>query len=634
MKRWESFVLEHGWRVRVPLLSAVIGESESDIQSLRASGGCKKLPRSLSYEELFALWHGRAPEDNEWPRPTRLHQDSEYEWMGPEERLLASLVGRVGTAEIAETLTQRLQEVTGDPMAVRTKASVLVRQHRIGLQSSDVVGGILVTDAAREIGSRAVLNHAIEKGSLVPLKVGRLYVIPHAVWEEWKRQRTAAPDGYVRVASLKTALGMHGTDKLAEHCKAGYIPTAILCRSYGTKGGSSKYGTWFMDGKVAQQLVADREAGKPMPWHGKPYASNLRATWKMLVERRHPPECEVCQKIWGQQGSPTDFEDYEKRYPPLAHGEKRHLTRVWSPGLTISEVARSCGVSAAHVRRAIDAGILRATDATGHARVTRTDATRWKARKCPSGDNPKSWISLETAKKRYGFDEEELRALIAEKRLEYRKGGFGAQRNVEYVLRQQCAELRAEQGYTLVEAAARLKVPVEHMRVLLDGLDWRKAARIPAATVDAARKRLESRHGLSLSEAALKIGKPLPWVMNEIRKGTARVLRVKWSPDRLYLTDAMVERLQVAAETGGTAEPLSKDWLHIDDASMLAGVSMVTLTRWASAGEVECQPSPTGQRYLRSSVMKQARRYWPTARFKRAKWPQWLLDEVSEQRAA
>lgn len=634
MKRWQSFVLDHGHRARAHHLSAVTGESVAQIQALRASSACKKLPRALGFEALFAKWHGRAPGDEEWPRPTRLYDASEYEWLGPEERLLATLVGQVGVEEIAEILTARLRQVTGDPRAIRSKASVIVRQNRIGLQSADVVGGILVTDAAREIGSRSALNHAIEQGSLVPLKVGRLYVIPHEAWATWKSQRKAAPEGYVRVASLKAPLGMQGTDKLAEHCKAGHIPTAILCRVSGTKGSSSKFGTWFMDGKVAQQLIADREAGRPMPWHGKPYASNLRATWKLLVERRHPAHCEVCRKIWGAEGSPTAFEDYARRYPPLAHGEKRHLTRVWTDGLSISEVAMDCGVSEGHVRRAITAGALRASDVGGRAMVTRTDATLWKSRRCPTGDNPKSWISLDTAKKRYGFSEAELRDLIADKRLEYKAGVFGAQRGVEYVLRQQCAELRADEGYTLTEAAARLKVTESQMRLLLDGLDWRKAARIPAATVSAARKRLEAKHGLSLDEAAIRVGRPLSWIESEIRKGTARVLRVKWHPDRLYLTDAMVERLKAAAEKGGTPERLSADWLHIDEASMLAGVSMATLTRWAEEGLVERQSSPTGMRYPRRSVMEQARTYWPTARFKRARWPQWLLDETLKPLAA
>lgn len=635
MKDWKAFVVEHGRQVRSHLLSAVVGVAESEIEHFRRTAVIERPAERHGFEGLFSLWHGRAPSDDEWPLPRRVGMKATYEWLGPEDRLLASLVGQVGVVEIGQILSERLRALTGDADAIRTKASVLVRQNKLGLQSGDVLGGIGVKAAAREIGSRAVVQHAIEQGELRTLRVGRLHVIPHAVWAAWKATRSAVPAGYVRVASLKGPLGMTGTDKLAEHCKAGHIPTAVILRSMGSQGGSSKFGTWYMDGAVAAQLIEDRKAGRPMPWHGKPYASNLRATWKLFVERRHPDSCDTCRKTWGEKGAPRTFEDYAERYPPLAHGEKRHLTRVYSDGLSVQDVAAWCGVSDGHVRRALRSGVLRSQGRRGAVRVTRTDATRWKARRCPAGDSSKSWISVPTAVKRYGFTRREIASLIASKRFKSKHGTEGAMRGIQYVLKQQCADLRADDGYTVEQGADRLGVTVEQLTLLLAGLDWRKARRIPVATLAAARKRLESRHGVTLDEAAVSVGKPLAWVEEQIRRGTVRVLRVKWQPDRLYLSDAMLERLRRAARAGVVHDALSREhWLLVDEASILAGVSLVTVGAWGRKGWVVTQASSSGMRYQRESVKACARRYWPQARFRRAPWPEWLIAEVGGRQAA
>jgi len=149
--------------------------------------------------------------------------------------LLASLVGQISQAEIAEVLTARLREKTGDPEAERTKTAVQVRTNQIGLQTTDVVGGLTTAEAAREIGSFAIVNQMIDKGELPTHRIGRLHVIPHAAWQEWKSKRVFPPTGYVQLSTIKDALGIK-SDKLSEYARMGLIPTAIRCNPYGTRG--------------------------------------------------------------------------------------------------------------------------------------------------------------------------------------------------------------------------------------------------------------------------------------------------------------------------------------------------------------------------------------------------------------
>ena len=261
---WQQFVLANGWKAHAHDMVVVLGQSFEDIQKVRRTGACTRLPKAKGFSELFTLWHGRLPADEEWPIPMKMGVDNSYEWQGPELALLASLVGRLGVAEIAQVLTNRLREKTGDLSAERTDIAVQVRMNKIGLQTKDVLGGITTAEAGREIGSLAIINQAIHKKHLPAVQQGRLWVIPHEAWKAWKAKRIFPPKGYVLLTSIKEALSIK-SDKLSEFARMGYIPTAIRCNPYGTKGPSTQFGTWYIDKKVANKLVADRRAGFPMP---------------------------------------------------------------------------------------------------------------------------------------------------------------------------------------------------------------------------------------------------------------------------------------------------------------------------------------------------------------------------------
>jgi hypothetical protein len=628
---WEQFVLQHGWRSSVHDLAHLLGQEPQAITRLRRTSACKRLPEAKGFAELFGLWHGRPPADRDWPAPRKFEKRGDYIWQPPELVLLASLVGQISPTEISQALTARLRQLTGDPRAVRTPTAIQVRINRIGMETTDVVGGITIKEASADVGSIAVVQQAIESGQLKARRVGRLWVIPHENWAAWKAKRTFPPDGYVLLASLREPLSIQ-SDKLSEFARMGHVPTAVRCNPYG-KGPNTQFGTWYISPETAKKLLADRRAGRAMPWHGKPLADNLKASFKRWQKRKHPNACEICAGLWGKAGPPKTYEEYADRYPALAHGGKRHLTRPWSPGMTIDEVADHSRRTRIEVRQAMDNGLLAFSVVKGRKYITRTDATRWVAKGCPNGDGAASWVSLEWACKLYLFTMPEIRGLVAKRKLKSKTGTEGAMRGIVYVLRHQCGQLREKTGFTAEEAALRLGVTVARLRVLLEGVDWREAKRIPLSTVQAVRKRLDSRQGFDVREAAADLGTTVDWVEARIEDGTVRVARAKWDRRRRYLSAPMMARLREALTAPPPSKKLPNNSVSLGDAALDAGVSTSTLIRWAEEGDVKRQQTHLGWRYQRRTVRARARRYWQSVRRHRATPPAWLADELRLKRS-
>jgi hypothetical protein len=599
MKDWRTFVAAHGAFVRADHLAAIIGQPESTIRALRSGVRCGHGPRQASkgFAELFSLWHGRAPGDDEWPAPRRLGARTQYEWLPPEMALLASLVGRIDVKQIASILTARLVRITGDVSACRTAVSVQVRMNKLGLQSTDVLGGLTASQAAREIGSRSILDHAIRAKQISVQRVGRYLVIPHNVWEDWKAKRTTPPAGYIRLASIRQALAIR-SDKLSEYARMGYVPDVLRVMPIGERGPSTQYGVWYIRERRAKKLIVDRRRGCPMPWHGMPTLDNLRATWKLFMARRHPKSCSTCGTIWGPRGAPRDFDDYCKRYPPLVHGAKRHLTMKWSPGLTIAQLAATAGTSVSHVTRAIANGQLKVCCHERRKYISHTEATRWRARRCPTGGSERSWLALPTATKLYGFSRARLLEFIESGVLQTKVGADGAMKGIRYVARQQCAKLRAQLGYSEREAARRVGVSVARLRVLLRGLRWRQAEAVPIEVIRAAQQRLESNEGYTIEQAAARLRRDVSWVRERIRDGSVRVSRTRWDRRRVYITAPMLERLAALAKSGTReVRRVSSIWLPLSEAAIHAGVCTTTFNRWADEGSVARRQTGRGWRF-------------------------------------
>jgi hypothetical protein len=623
---WRDFVRQHGG-APAETLAHVVGHTADDVRRVRSGVVCARKTKCRSFGDLFVKWHGRPPADDEWPTPARLAGGG-YEWQTPELALVATQVGQASVPEIADLLTKRLRALTGSPEAIRTRAAVQSRIALLGLQARDVVGGLTVAEAAREVGSRTIVQEAVRHGHLRTRKVGSVLVIPRDQWAAWKARRSAPPEGYVQLSTLKPVI-CPGTDKLVEYAGLSYIPSAVKC--FPMQGGipSTSRGTWFISPQVAEQLLADRRAGRPMPWFGKPTPSNLKATYRLLQQRMHPVHCAECRKIWGNEGAPKSFENYALRYPPLEHGAKRHLTRPWVPGLTIAETARHCGASTSNVRRAITNGTLTARTIDGRLFVTRTDATRWRARRCPTGEGTKSWISLDTAVCCYLFTKRELQSLIAEGRLRSKVGSDGAMRGIVYVLRHQCGQLRERTGFSVEEAARRASVSVARMTALLSGAHWRQEdERVPLETLQTVIKRLQSKPGLSVPAAAAALGVEASWIMARVNDGTVRLTLDKWGSKESCVTPPMMRRLERALSSPESVKRLDpREWYGLVEATADAGVSAATLIKWAAAGDVERREDKGRWRYGRASLRRRAATYWATCRFKRAARPAWLAVE-------
>lgn len=631
---WQAFVAGPGTAgVSTAFLAAIVGQPEASVRRVRATSGPRggrttHVSDVAAFPALFARWCGRAPQDADWPPPRRAGRGA-FEWLPPEDAMLASLVGRMGKNQVAEVLTRRLRKLTGDLSADRNPMSVQLRANRLGLWFTDVVGGIKVSDAGAEIGSVYVVRNAIRNGALPTTRQGRLIVIPHDAWQRWKAARELAPRGYVRLASIREQLGISSDSKLCEFAKLGYVPTAIQCNPARPDGSNTRWGCWYIAAKVARKLVADRHAGRPMPWHGKPLPDNLRHIWTRWQARKHPATCATCAAIWGKAGAPVSFDDFCKRYHPLKHGAKRHLTRVWNPGINAAQLARESGRTHAQVLAAIANGLLRATIDKRTHWITRTDATRWIARRCPTGTGAASWITLPIAKRWYGFSRRQLLAFIEAGQLEQRVDDGRV-----VVARQRCAELREAIGFTAQQAAAKVGVSVAAFRELLAGVDWRATELIPLSTIQAVSKRLASKAGHTLEEAAGELRVPVAWVQARIKDGTVRVTRAPWDRRRLYLTAPMVARLRAAKRRKAAKSALSEAWIRLTPAARLAGVSTATVQNWVRAGDLRARKGADGyRRYARVSVMSRARRYWERWTTRRADPPAWIQATSSKRKA-
>jgi DNA-binding XRE family transcriptional regulator len=366
-----------------------------------------------------------------------------------------------------------------------------------------------------------------------------------------------------------------------------------------------------------------------MPWHGQPLLDNLRVTFRLWKSRKHPASCKTCSDIWGEAGAPRTFEQYVRTYPPLAHGAKRHLTRKWDAGMGIRAVATFVGRPVSDVRAAISSGMLEATAQGKRQYISRTEATRWKARHCPTGDGARSWITLQTARKFYLFTLSELRDFVASGKLVSKVGTNGAMRGILYVSKHQCRRLREDVGFSEQEAAARIGVSLPQVRVLLKDVNWRKARQIPLATIQAAIKRLHSRQGYTIEEAAQVLGVPTQWVLDRKLDGTIRVSSVKWNRKRLYISEPMLNRLREAQQNPPKRNHFDDSWLRISDAALEAGVTGTTIIKWAKQGTLERRRSSIGWRYPREALRARARDYWQTVRFHRATPPNWMAAESS-----
>lgn len=629
MTTWQEFVIAYGWKAREDHLAFLTGVTPHEIRRFRGRSNCLRRKNALRFNELFTYRYGRAPHVDEWPTPRRYSESTGYEWLGPELALLASLVGQIGTVEIAQSLTDRLRKLTADPTAERTPLSCIVAANRMGMTTLDVVGGKTVSQAARELGTRSILDHYIRTGRLRIRKVGRLHVIPYAELERFKASRVYPPKGFIRLATLRKRLGIR-SDKLSEWARQGYIETAIRCNPTGTRERCTQFGTWYVDSKVARKILDDRHAGRPMPWHGKLNVDNAKKTYKLWRKRQHPAECRECEAIWGVDGPPQSFGEYCRRYPSIAFGAKRHMTLPFKQGLSMQDCADKCGVSLHTVKKAIASGMLRARQFRGATRVSMSDASLWKGRRCPEGDSRVSWLSIPTACKHYGFTPRDLERHIKERVLKVRIGTDGPQRGVRLVAKQQMRELRDALGFSEAEAARRIGVSVARLQVLLRQLEWRGATPgIPLEVVNNARVREESAHGLTIPAAARAVGKPVSWVHARITDGTIRPLRTRWNKQRRYVSAPMLKRLRHAVARPPAPRPrFSKEWLLVSDAADLGGVSVGTIQRYAELNVIRRRHAPKGFAYHKRSVEAWARRHWAHSRFRRQdRKPVWLLGE-------
>lgn len=610
---WQEFIVRCGRGALTRELAVVVGQPEAAVRALRAAVPCAGDGRRQGFVALFSRWRGRSPREDEWPIPSRARRG--YVWQAPELALVARLAGRVSTAELAAVLTARLRERTGDPKAVRDRPAVQGAANRLSVRLSDLVGGLTVRAAGRRLGSQTVVQQAVAAGRLRSFRVGRRYVIPRRAFEAFLAARDAPPAGWVRLTTLRPALGIRSDSKLPEYAKLGHIPQTVFVRSSHA---------WFIAPEAARRILADVRRGRPLPWHGKPLPGNTAATWRKWRRRRHR-RCRDCRRIW-RGPAPRSFAEFARRYPPLSYGAKRHLTRQLWPGLSTSDAARKAGCEPGAVGRACRRGLLPALRRRGRWVIRQVDLTRWVWRGRPVGARRCAAVSFRTARRWYGLSPERLQRGLKSGELKTVRVAAGPSRGQVFLVRQPLAELARREGCSHATAARRLGMTVATLRKELARFAWRAPARVPEATMNALRNRLEGRRrfGVTIARAARAVRKTVPWVRAMIRAGVARPLRGQ-EGDALRLSLRSVEKLRAARSLETRGRPAGT-WLGVHAAALHCHVSIGTAAKWGRRHEVTRKRGPRGWRYSKRTLERRARAYWRTCRWRFPDPPAWVVE--------
>lgn len=608
--KWQDFVLEHAQGLRHDATAHIVGVTEQEVRQIRYQAGASNCRRLERFAEVFKLWHGRDPQDSDWPVPRREGSSRCYQWHPPELALLVSQIGLLGPNEIATLLTHRLRKVTGDPRAARSRSAVMVRIQQLGLQVSDLQGAITVAEAAHQLRGRTPIDKAIKRGELVARRVGKYLALDLRSWKAWLEKRDIAPPGSVRLSTLKGPLGIK-SDKLSEWARAGLIPDTVRVNLCGD-GPTTQFGTWFILETTAKRLIADRAAGRPMPWAGKPYASNLATTWALYSKRRHHESCPDCSRIWSGLPAPRNLEEFSERYPPLTLSAKRHLTSNLSRGFTVMAAASYASCKTADVSAALRKGLLKRT----RGRITLAELQAWMGKGRPTGRTPLQWIAEETAMQRYGVTRQELRQI---QEITSRESN-----GVREYSRVQCAE-HFGPDYTRIRAARVLGVTPHKLDALCNGLEWQRHDIVTQSMMIQLRRRMEHSQGDTPTSAAKRLSVPLASVQAAIDEGVIEPLRSSHDAALLIITPPMLRVLRAHLRKPSLPKP--PPGLTLMEASRHAGVSTATLLKWCNDGEVRYRGAQPGRVYDPASVEARAREYWANARSGRQydkRRPSWI----------
>ncbi len=620
-----TFVLEHGWRVRADRLAHVLGVDAAAIRTLRNRAPARKgTPKAFG--ELFTLWHGRPPAEEDWPTPRRIGTRGGYEWLTPEELLLASFVGLHGPTDVAGILTDRLRRLTGDANAVRTAHETTIHASKLGLLQSDVLGGLTTAEAAKRAGvTKTLIFQELHRGTLRAFRVGTRHVIPVRALDDWKATRLPdPPKGWVKLWDLEKPLGIAGTSRLSWYAKNGLIPGAVFCAGH----------RWWIAPERAEEMLRTFRAGEPLPWHGKySHRSVTRRSYELWLKRRHQ-RCRECAALWMRVGGePRSFDEFHPRWMQFFEVQKRHLTAP--DGISAERSAEQLGVDKHTVGHAIKNRVLPAERIGSRWIIRRADLRAWAARpqNMTSNDRSRSHRMLTTFRDgavRHRLTSRELGAALKSGALHVVWQNCRA-----YLLRHELAALKARINRISVhEAAERAKVSDAVFLRSAKACSWRPGERITARLIYEVRRRREASWQLSFAEAAARLGRPVAWIRAAIAVGVLRPLK---GVDRRQIVVGRKRVEQLLRDGIPELPPAPRrgrpvEWLQGFEACELAGVTFSTVKRWATDREIRWRPwrstdGPFGARYHKLSVLKRARRYWSEeCRFRRAQPPAWLQD--------
>lgn len=618
---WRAFVVEHGWRARRDHLAYVLGQPVTAVDRACQNGACKRLPRALTFSELFTRWHGRPPAEADWPPPVK--RGRRYEWQEREVLFAASLEGSIGTDQILRILTARLQKLTGDPTAQRRHGDLQRVRQRTGLQAGDLVGGMTTREAAKRAGiTKSLIHQEIRRGRLRTFRIGHRHVITERAFHDWQAPRLPAPPkGWVKLWDLERHVGISvGSSRLSWYAKQGLIPGAVFCAGH----------RWWIAPERAAELRRRFRAGLPMPWHGRyTHPSVTRRSHDLWRRRRHEA-CAECRAIWKRAGGePASFADFHQRWPGIPERDKRHLTAP--DGLSATKAAESLGMDKHTLTAAIAARELEASKVIGRWVIRRAALRKWLAGlhrrgavAAPTTRKGYDVLTFKHAASRYWIDLDVLLNAAEDGRLPVvpRHNGEPGVRPTDV------ARLFAgARGLSLADAAHYARISKAQFLASARARGWRPGEPITQRLAHEVRTR-QHKPGwlLTYAEAARRLKRSVAWVRGAIAAGLLRPLR---GVDRRQIVlgrkavDALI-RKGVPKDLPRPKRGRPIEWLQGEQAADHAGVTISTVKRWHSLGRLVTEVRLDGTYYAKSSVERAATQYWATCRFKRAMPPAWL----------
>lgn len=316
----KQFLLKYGEVVGVDHLRQLLKiPNRNNVDRIREALGLRTrrfAQRNLSYRQAFERLHGRPPRTSDYPSH---HIGTRFSWHLEEDDVLRQWRGLLPRQELADRISRRLQQVTGDPHARRSADAVQSRANNLKITGPQVQGhlGPTIKEASRSTGiSFNIIYQAVARGEL-PVQ-GRAHY-RYISWQAWQTWR----DNYLRAQQILA----DKKEELPEPCTDTKTALNALGVSEAHLGRMLKFG-----------LLRAWKIGRS--WHIAIESLNS------LKRQRASGDYQLESNAFTQERQRTNAEAVRRRHKKLRRKKIMHGTAF----VSATQLAAQCGVTCARIR--------------------------------------------------------------------------------------------------------------------------------------------------------------------------------------------------------------------------------------------------------------------------------------------